>query len=148
MRGRGMTPQELRDAFVERYGPGPVRVFFAPGRVNLIGAHVHYNGGVVLPFAIDLGVQVAIRPRGDARLRMASVEFPGARETDLGELAKNTPAREWFDYPVGALKALAERGPLRSGADLLFSGTVPPGAGLSSSAALLVSTLFAISEVQ
>jgi galactokinase len=138
---------EVRDAFVACFGGGEPRVFFAPGRVNLIGEHVDYNGGRVLPVPIDLGVHAAVRARADDLWRVSSTTQTERGEVSGAALADLRPVRAWLDYPFGALKMLARRAPLRRGADLLLLGTVPPGAGLSSSAALLVATLAAASAI-
>ncbi|MFO0980171.1 MAG: galactokinase family protein [Planctomycetota bacterium] len=136
---------QLRRDFLARYGPGAARVFFAPGRVNLIGEHVDYNGGVVLPVAIELGMYVAARRRADQNVRLGSTRFRETHELSLDRLRDARPARAWIDYPVGALRLIARDVELPCGLDLLFHGTVPSGSGLSSSAALLVATLYAAS---
>ncbi len=130
------------DTFSRLYGGTSPRVFFAPGRVNLIGEHTDYNGGHVFPCALSLGTRCAARLREDRRLRMYSVNFPdaGIVETDLDRSAP-LPGGCWANYPLGVVRAFTEAGfvPDR-GLDLVFGGDIPFGSGLSSSAALEVLT--------
>jgi UDPglucose--hexose-1-phosphate uridylyltransferase len=131
----------LRGEFAERYGDDPgVRIFQAPGRVNLIGEHIDYNGGMVLPAAIDLRTWVLVRPRRDKLCTVASLDVPGIHRFEaLPPYRQAPPEIRWADYPLGILHALAAEGNgIPSGFDALFFGTVPAGAGLSSSAALEV----------
>ena len=122
------------------YGASPEIVCLAPGRVNLIGEHTDYNGGHVFPCALHLGIECAASPRGDRTLRFYSANFPddGVVECSLDELAL---CGRWADYPVSVIRTFRQFGyaPER-GADLYFSGNLPDGAGLSSSAALEVLT--------
>ncbi len=123
-------------------GAGAPRVFFAPGRVNLIGEHTDYNGGHVFPCALTLGVCCAVRPRADRKLRLYSLNFPksGVVETDIDK-ASSLPDGCWANYPLGVVRVFAEAGhDLPCGFDAVFSGDLPAGAGLSSSAALEVLT--------
>lgn len=132
--------------FAERFGPGPrPRVFFAPGRVNLAGAHLDYNGGPVLPMAIDRGTFVALRPRADRRLTLASTVESGDCEVDL----RRSPSRTgtWADYPLGVAAELVRASGPQCGADLLYGGNLPIGGGLSSSASICVATAFALDRV-
>lgn len=137
-------------AFLERLGPGPrPRIFFAPGRVNLFGAHLDYNGGPVMPTAIDRGTFVAFRPRPDRVVRLASTLDDETFEADLESLPSR-PQGRWFDYPLGVLRELrarvAERGRAAGvrGWEVLFGGNLPIGAGLSSSASMCVATAHAL----
>src|SRR5262245_64369516 len=102
----------VRDAFAARFGGGDPRVFFAPGRVNLIGEHVDYSGGRVLPVAIDLGIYAAIRPRADDVWRVASTAEPGERAVSSSAIPQLRAERAWNDYPVGALQVLSQQGGL------------------------------------
>jgi galactokinase len=126
----------VRREFAERYGTAP-RLYWAPGRVNLIGEHTDYNGGLVMPAAIDLGTIAAIAPREDARLRIASLDLPGTLDADITTLKLRG---NWTDYPAGVAHLLRRN----QGADLLFASTVPLGSGLSSSAAITVATALAL----
>ncbi|HJZ64785.1 MAG TPA: galactokinase [Candidatus Acidoferrum sp.] len=124
--------------FAQHFGGSP-RIFRAPGRVNLIGEHTDYNDGFALPAAIDLYTWVAISPRNDPTLHIFSANLKESAEIDLN--AKNPkPKRHWSDYIGGVALMLQNAGiPLR-GADVAIHSDVPCGSGLSSSAALEVST--------
>ena len=136
---------EMGKTFRERFNATP-RIYRAPGRVNLIGEHTDYNDGFVMPAAIDFYVWVAIAPRNDRKLLVHSVNFVESIEIDL---ENNSPARRnhWSDYVQGVVVMLKRANhPLR-GADIVIRGDVPIGAGLSSSAALEVSTGFALLDI-
>ena len=113
---------------------------FAPGRVNLIGDHTDYNGGRVFPCAIDLGIECMAAPRYDGRFGFYSANFlqAGVSERPVdGPVTSGT----WSDYPMTVIRTFSRFGYApRSGADFLFKGNLPDGAGLSSSAALEVLT--------
>ena len=113
---------------------------FAPGRVNLIGDHTDYNGGRVFPCAIDLGIECMAAPRYDGRFGFYSANFPQAGVSERpvdGPVTSGT----WSDYPMAVIRTFSRFGYApRSGADFLFKGNLPDGAGLSSSAALEVLT--------
>ena len=134
-----MTKAELEKAFYEVFGPGAApRTFFAGGRVNLIGEHVDYNGGHVLPCALTMGTWGLIRRRTDDRLRFYSLNFPqaGVLEGTLSHIRFHE-RNQWTNYVLGMLFALQERGiVLSSGFELLIWGNIPNGSGLSSSASL------------
>lgn len=136
--------------FRECYGPGAApRLFFSPGRVNLFGGHLDYNGGPVMPTAIDRGTFVAVRPRADRRVFLASTQDEHGIEIDL-DAVPTTPRGRWVDYPLGVLLDLVvrERGRGREerlgGLEVLFGGDLPVGAGLSSSASICVGTAFVL----
>ncbi|MEL6712299.1 MAG: galactokinase family protein, partial [Planctomycetota bacterium] len=135
-------------AHVERFGPGEVRTFFSPGRVNLFGGHLDYNGGPVMPTAIDRGTFVALRRRDDGVVRMVSVFDDEAFEGALDALP-DAPCGRWFDYPLGVVRALRSipETLLDSGFEITFGGNLPVGAGLSSSASITVGTAFALDHV-
>ncbi|MBD8868834.1 galactokinase [Nocardioides donggukensis] len=135
------TPEPARRAsatFVERHGGDPDGVWFAPGRVNLIGEHTDYNEGFVLPLALAQGVGVAARRRADGVLRVTSRQLEGAEGTVECAVADLAPGAVsgWGAYPAGVAWALREAGHPVTGADLVLDSDVPPGAGLSSSHAL------------
>ncbi len=133
-----IDPGTVRDRFRQRHAGAAVpRLFAAPGRVNLIGEHTDYNDGFVLPMAIDRAVVVAAAPRADRRVRVLSLDLDDEIEIDLDRPA---PPRRggWIDRIEGVAQSLARRGVTLAGADLVLSGDVPHGAGLSSSAALEV----------
>src|SRR5688572_22255442 len=115
----------------------------APGRINLIGEHVDYNGGSVLPIATPQRAFVELGTRKDDRIRAFSVER-GEGEYFLGH---EVPGRGWLDYVQGVTRVLHERGDRRGGFDLWIHSEVPVGAGLSSSAALEVALLRGLREL-
>lgn len=137
-----MEKDELREKFRQIYGREP-RVFRAPGRVNLIGEHTDYNEGFVLPFAIDRETLVAGAARKDSKINVHALDVGESFSFDLrGEAV--TRRGNWIDYVEGTARCLQKRFALTKGADLMFSSSVPIGAGLSSSAALEVSIGFAL----
>lgn len=140
-----MSIQELNSKFIEKYGESgeQVRVFYAPGRVNLIGEHLDYNGGYVFPAALDFGTTLIVRPRTDGKVQFASTNLPYEASIDYSEIGKSKTG-EWVDYPIGVMVELAKKGtPVSGGYDLLFHGEIPNGSGLSSSASIEVVTGFA-----
>ena len=137
-----MTTDSLQVAFQERFGR-EAKVFRAPGRVNLIGEHTDYNDGFVMPAAIGFYTYIAIAPRDDRRLQIYSENFREEHRLDLDRL-EGPPARHWSDYVRGVAAVLEACGPKLKGADMLISSEVPIGSGLSSSAALEVSTAMAL----
>jgi galactokinase len=133
-----MTVEEITNAFVHLYGAHP-RIYRAPGRVNLIGEHTDYNQGFVMPMAINFSTYVAITKRDDHVIKIHSDIFKEEASLDL----RHAPARgrkHWSDYPFGVAVKLQEAGQVISGANMLVHGEVPLGSGLSSSAALEIST--------
>ena len=135
--------ETLFKKFEEVYGEGgDIRIYFAPGRVNLIGEHTDYNGGHVFPCALTLGTYGIARKRDDRKLRFYSANFEkfGVIETDLDDLKPYQEAN-WTNYPKGVMWAFEKRGmKLDTGLDLLIFGNIPNGSGLSSSASLEVLT--------
>ncbi len=109
---------------------------FAPGRVELLGNHTDYNGGVVLSVAINLGIAARGRTRNDEKIRLTSEGLSGVVNADLETLAPND---SWADYPLGVAKVLHDNGFPVAGFEANFSSNLPLGAGLSSSAAIEVS---------
>jgi galactokinase len=137
-----MHADELTERFREKFHMPP-RVFIAPGRVNLIGEHLDYNDGFVLPCAIEFSTRAAVGPRSDQKLVLRSAEFADPFEFDLDSLPRK-PLGTWSDYVVGVAIMLRQAGHLSQGANLLVHGEVPIGAGLSSSAAIEVATALAL----
>ncbi|MCW5962481.1 MAG: galactokinase [Bryobacterales bacterium] len=119
------------------------RVFRAPGRVNLIGEHTDYNLGFVMPVALDLACYAATAPRVDGILRIHSRNMNDTRELPVDDIKELKPAGHWSDYVLGAAKEVALAGYPVEAADLVIESTVPVGAGLSSSAAIEVSSALA-----
>jgi galactokinase len=140
-----IDPRRLKDKFIETYGGEP-RLFRAPGRVNLIGEHTDYNGGFVLPMAIDKEAAVAVRERSDRKIRAYTINLEEAAEFDLDE-EKPRKKGFWLNYIEGVARILESKTGRLKGADLLIWSDVPTGAGLSSSAALETVTGLALSEI-
>ncbi len=134
--------ERVRDAFTRQFGGVPALLVQAPGRVNLIGEHTDYNDGLVLPCAIDFGTVVGARRRQDGRVRVVAADFcEGLDEFGVSPAIGKSPAEGWADYVRGAMQILAARGVALGGADIAIAGDVPQGAGLSSSASLLVALI-------
>lgn len=142
-----------RETFVKLYGPGDVRYFRAPGRVNLIGEHTDYNHGFVLPVGLDKDMLVLARPRLDNTVRLSNVEadFPALTFDVSGEIPPG-PAGDWGNYARGAAQELTRRRgrPLQGFDGLVVSQPpygVPRQVGLSSSSALIVSIAVALARL-
>ncbi|OWY77769.1 galactokinase [Pantoea sp. AMG 501] len=128
-----------QQVFTETFGYAPTHVIQAPGRVNLIGEHTDYNDGFVLPCAIDYQTVIACAKRDDRQVRVVAVDYDQAQ--DIFSLdAPITSVKEpmWANYVRGVVKHLQQRAPDFGGVDMVISGNVPQGAGLSSSASLEV----------
>ena len=139
----------LEQKFQEVFGAPAEKQFFAPGRVNLIGEHTDYNGGNVFPCAIDKGTYGLVKKRNDRRFRMYSENFAdlGVMEFTLDELT-NDKKHDWANYPKGVIKMFLEVGQkIDSGFDILFSGNIPNGAGLSSSASIEMLTAIVLKDL-
>lgn len=136
-----------REMFKKKFGsPGELRLFHAPGRVNIIGEHLDYNGGYVFPAAVSMGINALVRQRDDSVIRMASTAFEDEVSFDLsGDLPFDNNVM-WGNYPRGVAAALKERGVNPGGADILFYTDLPKGSGLSSSAAMEVLMAFLLAE--
>ena len=127
---------------------GKVEAFFSPGRVNLIGEHTDYNGGFVFPCALDFGTYGIAVKRDDNKFRMYSLNFvkEGVKEFTLDELV-NKKEDNWANYPKGVIKTFIDAGyKIDSGFDILINGTIPNGAGLSSSASLELLTAVVLKD--
>jgi len=134
----------MLDAFRKLFGSAEgVRIFRAPGRVNLIGEHTDYNLGFVLPVALELATTIATAPSADGKLRFYSEDRHEMREFDAAGIATLQPEHHWTDYPIGVAQQLIAAGFPIAPANLLIRSTVPDGSGLSSSAALEVSSALA-----
>lgn len=152
-----MTATASLDAVAERaaqdferaYGRAATGVWAGPGRVNLIGEHTDYNDGFVFPFAIDRATAMAVAPREDRTIRIASAFSPEIVEITLDDLGPGA-IHGWSAYPLGVVWALTEYGvdlSARSGFDAYVDSDVPVGAGLSSSAALMCAMAVALDEL-
>src|SRR5690349_12376510 len=131
--------QQVEQAFEKAFGVPPAFVTRAPGRVNLIGEHTDYNDGFVFPVAIDREVLAAGRLNGLQEVRAWSVNFKQRTSFSLSKLERSN-TYTWINYVQGVVKHLGESGVTAPGFDVAIVGNVPPGSGLSSSAAIEVAT--------
>lgn len=142
--------EQVLTRFKELFGDeGDVRVYFAPGRVNLIGEHTDYNGGHVFPCALTIGTYGVARKRADKKLRFYSMNFEqlGVLESSIEGLKPEKEA-DWTNYPKGVIWAFGEKGmQVDTGLDLLLFGNIPNGSGLSSSASVEVLTGFILRDM-
>ena len=136
---------KLTEHFFELYGnpDDKPRCFFAPGRVNLIGEHTDYNGGFVLPCAIQYGTYLLIRHTKNPAVRLASANMEFRAEIPLEELPKKVN-KQWVNYPLGIFDQFRQLSIPVTGFDMLFSGDIPNSAGLSSSASIEMVTAYAL----
>jgi len=136
-----MVWQNVLDKFKELFGDeGEIGVYFAPGRVNMIGEHTDYNGGHVFPCALTIGTYGVARKREDKKLRFYSLNFEGLGviESSVEDLKPEKEA-DWTNYPKGVMWAFGEKGmPVENGMDLVLYGNIRNGSGLSSSASVEV----------
>ena len=141
-----MTIVELQKEFEKLFGKAPERIFFCPGRVNLIGEHIDYNGGLVMPCAISMGTTLLVSKNDDNIFRFRAADFPETTDIELKDgYTKTGP--EWFNYPIGVINEFLKKNVSLSGLDFLFSGNLPIGSGLSSSASIEVLTAYAINDI-
>ncbi|MEP4050721.1 MAG: galactokinase [Litorimonas sp.] len=133
----------IADEFKRLFAAQPFITGFTPGRVNLIGEHIDYNGGRVLPTALALGVTLALSPRTDGAIRIGSDKFENVAIRNMGEAV----ADHWSDYITGALQIAHAEGFGPNGADIAVTTNLPFGAGISSSAAVTVCVLRAVRDL-
>ncbi len=142
--------EQVLTKFKELFGDeGDIRVYFAPGRVNLIGEHTDYNGGHVFPCALAIGTYGVARKRADKKLRFFSMNFEqlGVLESSIEGLKPEKEA-DWTNYPKGVIWAFGEKGmQVDTGMDLLLFGNIPNGSGLSSSASVEVLTGYILKDL-
>ena len=129
-----MVKQKVIQAFINEFGSNPEFLTHSPGRVNIIGEHTDYNDGFVLPMAINYSAWIALRPRDDLRVQVTALDKKDKLDLDLSDYKKGTGG--WREYITGVAWALQDAGHELKGWEGVFSGDVPIGAGLSSSAAL------------
>jgi len=140
-----MDVKKLEQRFVEIYGAGSCEVYFAPGRVNLIGEHTDYNGGRVFPCALSYGTYLLVRERDDSKVFFASENFEYVNQIDLNKIEKGNS--EWVKYPLGVMDQFQQDGKKLGGLEFLFAGDIPNGAGLSSSASVEMATGVALNTI-
>ena len=142
--------ETVLEKFEEVFGDSEgVKVYFAPGRVNMIGEHTDYNGGHVFPCALTIGTYAVARKRNDKKLRFYSMNFEnlGVLESSIEGLKPEKEA-DWTNYPKGVMWAFGEKGfSIPCGMDLLLNGNIPNGSGLSSSASVEVVTGFILKDM-
>ena len=134
--------EELIRQFRQHFDGVPTLVSAGPGRVNLIGEHTDYNDGFVLPVALKRDVRFVLRPRTDRLAQLYSIEFDEEGNFDLDAISFNRD-KLWVNYIQGMVQSLEQEGIRLVGIDAVFSGNVPRGSGLSSSAALEIGTAHA-----
>lgn len=135
---------KVSQAFEERFGAGAT-LYASPGRINLIGEHTDYNGGYVFPGAVDKGVVAAIRPNHTDQIHVVALDLQ--EEASFGLQEEDKPTASWAHYIFGVAREMQKRGTTIGGFDAVFSGNVPLGAGMSSSAALESTFAFALNEL-
>jgi galactokinase len=138
--------EELKQEFINCFAKMPERIFFCPGRVNLIGEHIDYNGGQVLPCAISKGTYLAIGRNTGKRFGFYSMNFPEKAELHL-QTSYSKTGSQWYNFPLGVIDHIMKSGCTVSGLDMLFFGDLPVGAGLSSSASVEVVTAYALNAI-
>lgn len=146
-----MNREALIHEFVHRYADQGetaegVFLYYAPGRVNLIGEHIDYSGGLVFPCALDFGTYGAVRLREDRKVRLSSRDFTKEITADLSDI-RFIETDGWTNYPKGVIKEFLERGFDLQGFDLLISGEIPSGSGLSSSASVEMLTAYMLNDL-
>ena len=142
--------EKIKSKFEELFGSeGDIKVFFAPGRVNLIGEHTDYNGGHVFPCALTIGTYAVARKRNDNKLRFYSMNFEklGVLESTIEEL-EYKKEEDWINYPKAMIWALKSEGyNIDTGFDIVYYGNIPNSSGLSSSASIEVLTGFVLKDL-
>ncbi|WP_299289738.1 galactokinase [uncultured Mucilaginibacter sp.] len=136
---------DLQQKFSELFGQPATAAFFAPGRVNLIGEHIDYNGGLVLPCAITFGTDLLVAENKEGIFRFRSLDFDEQLDIPLLE-AYTKNGGDWFNYPLGVMQQFLGHKKSIKGLDMLFKGDVPVASGLSSSASIEIVTAFALNE--
>ncbi|QTQ16911.1 galactokinase [Treponema parvum] len=141
------NPSLLKKEFVKIYGgkENEVRIFSAPARINIIGEHIDYNGGKVLPAAIDKYLYVAVRLRPDTRVSYRDLKFPGLFDFDINDKFVFKKENDYANYLNGVLSVLKRKsGLIKSGFDALIASDIPPAGGISSSSALECGFAYAV----
>lgn len=138
-----MASKHIILKFAERFGTTP-RLFFSPGRINLIGEHIDYNDGFVMPAAIDKGIWYAVAPNNSDTLNFFSFDENEEYSVSRFEVRKNDG---WRNYVLGVVDQVIQKNLPLQGFDCVFGGDIPIGAGLSSSAAVECGLLFALNEI-
>lgn len=135
----------LYGEFNKIYHKNAANTYFSPGRVNLIGEHIDYNGGLVMPCAVTFGTYLLVSPNNDSVFRFRSLNFNDQLDIPLQPGYSKT-GQNWFNYPLGIIDYFLRDGHHPKGLDMLFYGDIPISSGLSSSASIEVVTSFALNE--
>ncbi len=138
--------QSLTLEFNRIFNKEPQNAYFSPGRVNLIGEHIDYNGGLVMPCAITFGTYLLVSPNSDGIFRFRSLNFDDKLDIPVQDDYTKTD-EFWFNYPLGVIGYFLKDGHPVSGLDMLFYGDIPISSGLSSSASIEVVTAFALNDL-
>lgn len=138
--------QNLQQEFQKAYGKEAQHTFFSPGRVNLIGEHIDYNGGLVMPCAITLGSYMLTATNNDGVFRFKSINFNDELEIPV-QPSYQKNGSSWYNYPLGVINYFLKGGKPVQGLDMLYYGNIPIGSGLSSSASIEVVTAYAFNEL-
>jgi len=138
--------EKLYQAFEELYHKPAENAFFSPGRVNLIGEHIDYNGGLVMPCAITFGTYLLAEPNNDGVFRFRSLNFDDQLTIPL-QNSYSKSGDGWYNYPLGVINYFVQDGHQLSGLDMLFYGDIPIGSGLSSSASIEVVMAYALNHL-
>lgn len=136
----------LKEQFIEFFGQENKNTFFAPGRVNLIGEHIDYNGGLVMPCAITYGTTLLTAPNKDGIFRFRSTNFADSLDIESNKSYEKTGSA-WFNYPLGVIHNFIKDDKKVEGLDMLYFGNLPIGAGLSSSASIEIVTAYALNKL-
>jgi galactokinase len=135
----------LQQEFKKAFNKKSEKSYFSPGRVNLIGEHIDYNGGLVMPCAITFGTYLLVACNDDNVFRFRSLNFDEKLDIPLQSSYSKTGS-SWFNYPLGVINYFLKDGHQLSGLDMLFYGNIPIGSGLSSSASIEVVTAYALNK--
>jgi galactokinase len=139
-----MIATKVKQAFIDLYVKTP-EMYFSPGRINIIGEHTDYNGGFVLPAAIDKGIYVAISSITEPIIKIHSLAFEESVTVKLAEFPDKGKSH-WSDYVLGPVHQILEKGLSLGGFEICFDGDIPVGSGLSSSAAVECAIIFALND--
>ena len=142
-----MNLKVLKSDFEKLYGKPADAVFFSPGRVNLIGEHTDYNGGYVFPCALSYGTYLLVRKNNEHLLRFASANLDRREDVTTDKISQPLEGDAWMNYPLGVMDQFKKKGINVEGLDLLYSGNIPNGAGLSSSASIELVTAVMINDL-
>ncbi len=131
-----MDIEKVRSRFIKHFDGKTGNIYFAPGRINLIGEHTDYNGGFVFPGAVDCGIMAEVRPNGTDKIMAYSIDLKDRVEWDVND--EKGPKATWARFIYGMVREVKELGVEVKGFNIAFAGDVPLGAGMSSSAAMEV----------